>query len=136
MSKYLIVFCGVPGSGKTTLSKAFAEKHNFVRHSFDELRCVCYEDLIRPTVGTLQEGKSVVVDGLFNRLASRKKILDAVSNISCEKILIIMDTPIDECLQRNANRPNPLPEFIIENVHDSFEQPSIDESWDEIMYCK
>ena len=135
MNKHLIVFCGIPGSGKTTLSNRVAERHNFVRYSFDELRCMRYEDIIRPTVNTLREGKSVVVDGLFDRLINRKEILDAVRDIPCAKILIVMDTPIDDCIQRNANRPYPLPEFMIRDIHDSFEPPFLEEGWDEILHC-
>ena len=94
-----------------------------------------YEDVIRPTVNTLIEGKSVVVDGLFARSVNRKEILDAVRDIPCTKILIVLDTPLEDCIQRNANRSYPLPEFMIRDIHGSFETPSLNEGWDEILHC-
>lgn len=130
----LITLCGPPGSGKTTLSNKIAKEYGLIRYSFDELNCMYYDDLVQPALKTLEDGHSVVLDALYDRVKSRKKLLEDTSHINCKKILIVMITPLDECIRRNANRPNPLESFIVEIVHKSFEPPTLDEGWDEIHY--
>lgn len=128
----LLVLCGSPGSGKTTLSKQITEKQNTNRLSFDEMRCLQHKELIQPTLEALQSN-NVVVDSVFSRISQRKLILEATKNIDCKRILIYMTTPLEECIRRNAQRPNPLPEFMVRDIYNSFEIPTLDEGWDEII---
>ena len=129
----IFVFCGPPGSGKTTLSKQMAEEHQAERISFDERQCVWHSDMIRPIREALTDGKNVVADSVFSHVEQRTAILDAVKDIPCRKILVRMTTPLEECLRRNANRKNRLPDFVVESFYQSFEPPALDEGWDEII---
>jgi tRNA uridine 5-carbamoylmethylation protein Kti12 len=130
----LYVFSGSSGSGKTTLSKKITEEQNAIRLSFDEMGCLQNKELIQPVMEALRSGKSVVVDALFTRTAWRKMILEATDNIECNRVLIYMDTPLEECLRRNVQRPNPLPDFMVRDIYNSIEPPTLDEGWDEILY--
>lgn len=130
----LYLFCGTPGSGKTTLSKQMAEQYDAERISFDERHYLRHTDMIPPIVEALTDGKSVVADSVFTHAKQRTAILDAVKDISCRKILIHMDTSLEECLRRNANRENRLLDFVVESIYQSFEPPTLDEGWDEILY--
>lgn len=132
--EYLITLCGAPASGKTTLSKKLAEAYNLIRYSFDERNCIYYEDLIQPVLESLNKGHHVIIDALHNRKSLRKQLLESIIDINCKKILIYMDTPLGDCIRRNAERPNPLPAFIVEDIYNSFEPPTLDEGWDEIYY--
>ena len=85
-------------------------------------------------VTDLQNGYNVVCDDLNTKLEWRQGILSAVSGIDRKKILIVMTTPLSECLKRNANRQMRLPDFIVESIAKDFEAPAIDEGWDEIVY--
>lgn len=129
----LYVFCGAPGSGKSTLSKQLAEEHDAERISFDERHYARHKEMIPPIVEALANGKSVVADSLFVYAKERKLILDAVKGIPCRKVLVRMSTPLEECLRRNANRQNRLPDFVVETFYESLEQPTPDEGWDEII---
>lgn len=129
----LYVFCGNAGSGKSTLSKKLAKEHNAIRISFDENGFLQHKELIYPTIELLQDKKNVVVDALFVRKTSRKMILDSVKNIDCKRILIFMNTSLEECIHRNTQRPNPLPEFMVRDIYNSIEPPTFDEGWDEII---
>lgn len=131
---YLFIFCGCAGAGKTTLSKEMADKYQAVRYSFDEMECLEYSELFPYIVGSIFEGKNIVVDALFTRVSQRKLILDVTKDIDCKRILIYMNTPLEECIRRNAQRPNPLPEFMIRDIYNSIEIPTLDEGWDEILY--
>lgn len=128
----LYVMCGIPGSGKSTLSKQLAEEHGLTRFSFDEMKCYTTRQFLRPVVVALQEGKSVVMDSTHLRVNGRKVILDAVKDIPCRKVCVLMDTPFDECLRRNANREARVPDMMMESVHRSMQKPTLAEGWDEI----
>jgi tRNA uridine 5-carbamoylmethylation protein Kti12 len=136
MIQNLIIFCGSPASGKTTLSKKITKEQNAIRLSFDELGCFQHKELIPLIIQALQSNNSVVVDALFTRISQRKLILDATKDINCRHILIHMNTPLEECIRRNAQRPNPLPDFMVRDIYNSIELPTLDEGWDEIWYYK
>lgn len=134
--EYLITLCGSPASGKTTLSKKLAEAYNLIRYSFDERNCIYYKDLIQPVLESLNKGQHVIIDALHNRKSLRKLLLETIIDFNCKKILIYIDIPLEECIRRNAERLNPLPTFIVEDIYNSFEPPALDEGWDEIIYIK
>lgn len=133
MIQNLIVFCGSPASGKTTLSKKITEKQNATRFSFDEMCLFQHKELIPYVIEELQNNKTVVVDALFTRISQRKLIIDATKDVPCKRILIYINTPLEECLRRNAQRPNPLPDFMVKDIYNSIEPPTLDEGWDEII---
>lgn len=132
----LYVFCGPPASGKTTMSLQLSEERQFIRYSFDEMKCFKHSELIHLIISTFQKGRSSVVDAVYGRVEYRKQLLESIKDINCEKILIYMNTPLEECIRRNAERPNPLPVFIVEDIYNSFEPPTLDEGWDKIIYIK
>lgn len=129
----LYLFCGSPGSGKTTISKQMAEQYNAERISFDERHYIRHTDMILPIVEALTDGKNVIADSVFSHVKQRTAILDAVQDIQCKKVLVYMTTPLDECLRRNANRKNRLPDFVVESFYQTFEPPTLSEGWDEII---
>lgn len=129
----LYLFCGAPASGKSTLSRQMAEQYNAERISFDERHYMRHNEMIQPIVEALTNGKSVVADSVFTYVKQRKMIIDAVKDISCRKVLVYMTTPLDECLRRNANRKNHLPDFVVESFFQTIEPPTLDEGWDEII---
>ena len=130
----IFIFCGTPASGKTFYSKKMSEEQNAIRLSFDEMRLFQHKELIPYVIEALQDNQNVVVDALFTRTSQRKLILEATKDIPCKRILIYMDTPLEECLRRNAQRPNPLPDFMVRDIYNSIEPPTLDEGWDEILY--
>lgn len=130
----LIIFCGSAGSGKTTLSKKITEEYDAIRFSFDEMHLFQHKELIPCIIANLQDNKNVVVDALFTRISQRKLILDATKDSACKRILIYMNTQLEECIRRNAQRPNPLPEFMVRDIYNSIEIPTLDEGWDDIWY--
>lgn len=132
----LLVLCGPPGSGKTTLSKQLSEQYTAIRLSFDEMYCLQHKELIPYVVKALQDEENVVVDSVYTKNVWRKLILEATKDIDCKKILIYMDTPLEECLRRNSQRPSALPDFMIRDIYNSIELPTLDEGWDDIWYYK
>ena len=140
----LYILCGIPGSGKTTKSHELVTLHNAKLYCADELfRYTQPKDMKQALSETYSQmasellaGNNVVYDDLNHRLDQRLNILSAVSDIECKKILLVMDTPIDECLIRNANREVRVTDFTIRRVHDRFQRPTLEEGWDEIVYVR
>lgn len=129
----LIVFSGIPASGKTTISERLAKENNYIRISMDEGNYVKHDDMIDDIVGHLKDGRSVVADSLYDSAQHRVNLLDRVQSIECECICIVMNTPLEECIRRNNTRKNPLPSGLIQCISEHYETPSLDEGWNNIV---
>ena len=132
----LYVMCGIPGSGKSTLSKRIADDYDVTRFSLDEMGYVRQFKLIPHIVEVLKRRESVVADSLYTKTQWRTELLEAVKDIECKRVLVYMNTPLDVCIQRNRGRKKPLPDFVVEHQFEQFEKPTLEEGWDEIIYVK
>jgi len=70
----LIIMVGPPASGKSTLSKEFETKHDYVIACQDDLGTKA--KVIRLTRKSLAEGKSVIIDRKNEYVSYRKEFLD------------------------------------------------------------
>ena len=140
----LYVFCGIPASGKTTMAAQFAKEQNAKLYSYDVIRhdsnLSSFEDICKLIYQSmnidLSNGFDVIYDAPNHKLEYRKDILNAISDASCKKICVVLLTPFEECLKRNVNREARLPDFVLHDMYNRFEPPSLDEGWDDIWYYK
>ena len=137
------VLCGIPGSGKSTLSKQLAIEYSAKRYCFDvipesrnskksrQAHHKFWDDISKDL-----EFQNVVCDDLNVTVEARRLLLEHLSNVECRKIIYVMTTPLEECLNRNNVRQGVerLPEFVVRSLHSMYEQPTLDEGWDEIIY--
>ena len=138
----LIVFCGLPGSGKTTTARKLAKQFNAKLYSFDEYKIKArqmpgmssHQRLYQQVKSDIISGNNVVLDDLHTKLVWRQELLQSLNDISCKKILVVMTTPLEECLERNRYRAARLSDFIIYNLYKSYQPPELSEGWDEILY--
>jgi predicted kinase len=104
---------GLPGSGKSTISKSIAESFpNTDIVSKDEIRKelgniverkVC-EERDRRVIEAINNGKNIIVDDTnFNPVHKERILQIAGDKARVEEIFI--DTPIEECIQRDSQRP-------------------------------
>lgn len=136
--------CGVPGSGKTTFAKEIARGENVVRYSYDELPGAfepqqveaVYQKMYEDIASDLRAGRDVVADSLFIHKKRRVELLTSIQEIECYKILIVMSTPLEECLRRNTTRTGRarVPDFVIRGLAENYEESTLNEGWDEILY--
>ncbi|TDE26073.1 ATP-binding protein [Vibrio owensii] len=120
MAKIYFV-CGFIGSGKTTYSKALAEKHGAFRFSIDEWMIPLYgehmeRDVFDSRLATLQAlfkdsaqqlfslDVPVIFDFGFWRKTDREAFVDWASSLEVDSEVHYLDVPFDICKQRALAR--------------------------------
>lgn len=147
----LIMLIGIPGSGKTTLSKDFSEEYCAKVISSDKVRQTYVgikEEDVFPTVyklcvGELENNCNVILDATHITPKVRKRSFDALDqfNIRYEKIAIYIDTPVEECARRVEKRnqdPNELflPVEVVYSYGKNIIVPTKEEGFEEIRIIK
>lgn len=141
---FIYILCGLPASGKTTFSQQLAIEHSAKLYHYDEFKKgskpqdskQTHQRLYKQIAQDLLDGHNVVLDDLHTRLEWREPLLSALQDIPCKKILIVMTTPLEECVRRNAQRQGRarLPDFVIYHLNSRYQPPSLEEGWDDIQY--
>ena len=137
----LIMMCGIPGSGKSTYAKKLLELHpdwHYVsrdevryeyvddkEHYFDHEDEV-YREFCNRIDMYLLTGETVIADATHLNMSSRNKLINNLSARGYEKIVVIMTTPFEECMKRNAAREGitRVPDQSMYNMKRSFKAPN------------
>lgn len=122
---------GYPNSGKTTYSSNFenvihhddVSKYGYKKYKSGFHYC---EDQLRNMDG------DVCVEGIYNTIVDRRRILNILKDKNYYKICIWMDTSIEEC-RRRSKLYRFEPSFVIDHSIDIFQEPTYDEGWDQII---
>lgn len=139
----LFVLCGVQGSGKTTWARKLSADIEAVLYCIDDFYTVHkpkqhdeITTLLHASIcKDLRNGKDVVCDGTYVTKNVRLQLLNSIVDIPCKKILVVMDTPLEECLRRNANRTGRarVRNDIVGAFAKMYQPPTRAEGWDEII---
>ena len=141
--RVLIVFCGIPASGKTTTSQEASKQYHAKLYCFDEYKIearklsgkTSHERMYSEIIQDLLAGHDVILDDLHTRLEWRQDLLDAIQEVPCKKILVVMTTPLEECVRRNSQRQDgKLSDSVIYHLYSRYQPPSLEEGWDDILY--
>ena len=76
---YFIALCGIPGSGKSTISKQLMNDYDAIIHSFDELKLIRRKDLFPYLEQSLRDGCNVIADAPH---IDKKQELNFLSQLS------------------------------------------------------
>ncbi len=143
MSTTLAIFCGLPGSGKTTLARPFAQAQGWTYVSRDEIRGSLFAsdppDVWKPKANletercaraALARGESVVVDGAtFAASVLRARFEQAARDHGARFVVVWVDCPVDEAIRRvalsNAGHPAAAERNAdrVREVADRFQRP-------------
>ena len=142
----LYVMCGVPGSGKTTYCEN--ELSDIIHVSRDDIRFRLLKpgesyfahekevtDCFWSTINEyLNKGCDVIADQTSLTKGARKKLLTHIT-VPCEKIAVVMMTPLEVCKERNSQRVGArnVPESTLESMWEDFTIPTYEEGFDIII---
>ena len=133
------VLCGLSGSGKSTVVKKLTSKNDDIKIvELDQLRLKHKEkrnnrreidgkvrqeskELIKQYI---REGYDVIFDACNLRKDFRKIVCDLAEEYYAKTILILMDTPLSQCIKNDRDRTvRTVGEQIIYNQRKSFQYP-------------
>jgi len=133
----LLALRGLPASGKTTYAKELANK-GWVRVNKDDLRAMLNNSKFSKDnesyilslrdeiiISSLVQGKNVVVDDTN----LDPKHLIAFESIAGEFLadfeIRFFDVDVQECIKRNRQRPNPVPDKVIYTMNERYLTPPV-----------
>lgn len=141
----LIVMCGLSASGKSSIAKELAVKHDAYIVSSDAIReeiCGSVADqskneevfkiFHRRIREYLSKGQNVIADATNITMKSRRAIIENVRKLDVEKICYIIPKKFKDCIRDNRNRKHPVPEEVIAAQRSKFQIPFKEEGWEEI----
>lgn len=117
MTPMLTLICGLPRSGKTTISGHYKD-------TCEVLHC----DYLQPhgvirKVKEIADSKDIAVEGIYRRASERKKLLEAYTG-GGKKVCLWLNTPQEVRETRTGyHKASNLP----------FEPPTLEEGWDEVI---
>lgn len=116
MDNYLIILCGLPYSGKTTLRKKLIDNYGYSCVCVDEIMDAndmwkeghptqidwkrAFEEAYGNTKKMLNEGKTVIFDSGNLVFKERENLRQLAKDLGFTSKLVLMDTPIETIWER------------------------------------
>ena len=79
----------------------------------------------------LQKERDDLIFDATNLMQSRRTRLRNIASRH-NHVAVYFDTPLELCLERNASREYPVPQQVIESMHERLVPPTHDERWDDV----
>lgn len=140
---------GLPGSGKTTALKPFAEEHSYTYISPDAIReeltgnaadqsknREVWQEAYRRTTEALQKGETVVFDATFAKSNERKDFIGFVRENGASKVQgVFAAVPLEIAGERNRTRDRVVPEHAMERMNEMLHQapPIVEDGFDSVF---
>ena len=121
----VIIFCGVPGSGKSTIARRLIQelkKLGKVKFLIsDEIRRRRYEQIYQWLQKNLNTTDYLIVDATFYKKEWREKVKEIAN--SQNVFTIFLYCSLKTCLERNQKRKPSFPERVIHIIDAEIEKP-------------
>jgi selenocysteine-specific elongation factor len=148
---YLLIMCGLPASGKTTISKTVAalleDKHDvstMVVSSDDFRDMLSYSSkgfkperetpvkvLYEKAIATgLENGFLVISDDMNYYKSMRSDLRQLAKRAEADYDIVYVDTPVEQAIKWNQERGSPIPSSLIEEINQKLDPPKGDYLWD------
>ncbi len=134
----LILFCGIPASGKTMIASEVAKKlkERVIHIQSDTIRQLIpipiYDNIESEVVYSamnsiakiaLMSNYVAILDATFLRHEWREHPLSIAKSLGKKAMIIHVKCSLDAAIRRNRQRNNPIPDNIIEKFAEIFEDP-------------
>ena len=134
----LLLFCGIPASGKTMIATEVAHKlkgrvihiqsdilrQMIAKHVHDDMEDeFIYNAMNCLADAALKANYVVILDATYSRLEAREQSISTAKALGKKTLIIHATCPLDAAIRRNRKRNNPIPEEIIKKFHEFFEEP-------------
>jgi predicted kinase len=149
MTKFIATI-GLPGSGKSSISRPFAEKNDYVYISSDAVRLEVthdpydmsremevWDEIKRRIRENLEAQHTVVLDSTLTSEKVRSQILELARECGVQKIQgLYVDIPEEVSRERNAGREVVVPDEHITRMSKRLEEfpPELSEGFDSIIH--
>jgi selenocysteine-specific elongation factor len=148
---FLLIFCGIPCSGKSTLAQRVADKlenkynYSTVVITSDTFRHMVptsrrrfepeLEHFVRgATYRTIQEalrwGLIVISDDINYYRSIRRQLKRIADRAKADYAIIYVNTPLELALTWNKKRGEPIPNSLIEEIYYKLDKPGVKYRWD------
>jgi len=133
----LIVFCGIPGSGKSTIARLVARSDPLsIMIQTDSIRSMItvpnfgaeeselvYSSCVAVAKAWLDRGRMVILDGTFGSKRRRKVTADELSGHCTTIDFVYLGCDLQTALRRNATRYSRVPPERVQGIYAAFEPP-------------
>jgi len=145
----IIMGIGVPGSGKTTALKPFAEENAYTYISPDDIRSELtgnaadqsknnevWQEARRRVAESLEKGETVVFDASFAKNEERKAFIQFAREHGAEKVQgVFAAVPHEIAKERNRARERVVPEHAMERMQGMLNDnpPTVEDGFDSVF---
>ena len=137
MKGRLLIFCGIPASGKTTIARVVCEKlQRAILVQTDAVRGMLGHPSFRAEESkfvygacnalareALREGYTVLLDGTFMREEYRSEARNSLQKYYGRVDVVHVECRLDTALRRNASRRARIPAEKVRSIYERFEAP-------------
>lgn len=147
----LIIMCGISGSGKSTKAKELKEEYNAVIISTDDIREDIFKDIHNQEHNKevfriaydeinmfIELSHNVIFDATNIKYSSIKYLKKGIKHWNdINKILYVMDTPIDKAIKQNNARNKVIPTEVIIRQANTFKDNKgrIIREFEDVRFC-
>ena len=154
MRKILIMMCGIPASGKSTVAYDLAkrlEEQKSIIVSMDSIReewfgtrkCQdrgdeVYAQSVEDTLWAFENFNVVIYDATNRTKKARKQLVKTIQKYyDCIVYCVYMGTPLEIALERNTKRDESIqvPPEAIRRMYNSLQPPTKKEKYFKEIYC-
>ena len=132
----LLLFIGIPASGKTTFFHRVLEDRNMAYVSLDVLRTRAREKSAFDAAVTAH--KSVVVDNTNVTMAFRARYIDPANSAGYRVVGLFFQSVLADCIARNERREGKakIKNAALFGMSAQLELPSMDEGFDNLFFVR